>query len=282
MSTAREFIIKESPTELSSIRKKQTVYRIEKRVIWLLELQKSKFKTREASITQSDFEFYSQGLTTNSSNPNNYLNKNIPIRFKVSVNNELSDNVTTLQGKLTSSTTGVTITDDTVNFSTIAHNLTGWSTDEFEIQVDESVASGTNLEFQLTLNDGFVSGGPWVSSFSFPIHPTTNSTLTLVDNQGNYNGIAEPGENAIKIEPKINNVTGYTLRNVRGNLGTEQTFLNITSNNKPYNIIGNTPESIESNQTEVKPDLPFEFNYASTAEMRELNITLEFKELQLI
>ena len=51
MSTAREFIIKESPTELRSIRKKQTVYRIEKRVIWLLELQKSKFTTREALAT---------------------------------------------------------------------------------------------------------------------------------------------------------------------------------------------------------------------------------------
>ncbi len=48
MATARKFIIKESPSELVSLRKKQTVYRIEKRIIWLLELQKDKFKTREA------------------------------------------------------------------------------------------------------------------------------------------------------------------------------------------------------------------------------------------
>jgi len=48
MATARKFSITESPSELISLRKKQTLYRIEKRIIWLLELQKDKFKTREA------------------------------------------------------------------------------------------------------------------------------------------------------------------------------------------------------------------------------------------
>ena len=51
MATAREFPIKESPSELSSLRKKQTLYRIEKRVIWLLELQKGKFKSRKDLAT---------------------------------------------------------------------------------------------------------------------------------------------------------------------------------------------------------------------------------------
>lgn len=48
MATARKFPIKESASELTSLRKKQTMYRIEKRIIWLLELQKGKFKTRES------------------------------------------------------------------------------------------------------------------------------------------------------------------------------------------------------------------------------------------
>ena len=47
MATARKFSIKESPSELKTLRKKQTLYRIEKRIIWLIELQKGKFKTRE-------------------------------------------------------------------------------------------------------------------------------------------------------------------------------------------------------------------------------------------
>lgn len=48
MATARKFIIKESSSELTSLRKKQTQYRIEKRIIWLLELQKCRFNTRES------------------------------------------------------------------------------------------------------------------------------------------------------------------------------------------------------------------------------------------
>ena len=51
MATARKFTIKESASELISLRKKQTSYRIEKRIIWLLELQKNTFPTRESLAT---------------------------------------------------------------------------------------------------------------------------------------------------------------------------------------------------------------------------------------
>lgn len=51
MATARKFPIEESVSELIFLRKKQTLYRIEKRIIWLLELQKDHFKTRDALAT---------------------------------------------------------------------------------------------------------------------------------------------------------------------------------------------------------------------------------------
>lgn len=60
MSTARKFPIKESPSELLSLRKKQTQYRVEKRIIWLLELQKDKFKTREALAIYLDINLRTQ------------------------------------------------------------------------------------------------------------------------------------------------------------------------------------------------------------------------------
>ena len=60
MSTARKFPIKESPSELRSLRKKQTQYRIEKRIIWLLELQKGNFKTREALSIYLDINLRTQ------------------------------------------------------------------------------------------------------------------------------------------------------------------------------------------------------------------------------
>ena len=60
MSTARKFPIKESATELISLRKKQKLYRIEKRIIWLIELKKGKFKTREALASYLDINLRTQ------------------------------------------------------------------------------------------------------------------------------------------------------------------------------------------------------------------------------
>ncbi|MCF7569691.1 hypothetical protein L3X37_15195, partial [Sabulilitoribacter arenilitoris] len=47
MAKPQEFAIKESVAELVSLRKKQPNFRFEKRIIWLIELQGKKFKTRK-------------------------------------------------------------------------------------------------------------------------------------------------------------------------------------------------------------------------------------------
>jgi transposase len=60
MATARTFPIKERYSELINLRKKQTSYRIEKRVIWLIELQKKRFKTRESLATYLDINLRTQ------------------------------------------------------------------------------------------------------------------------------------------------------------------------------------------------------------------------------
>ena len=46
MAKAKEFTIKESISTLEKLRKEQTQFRIEKRIIWLIELQQKRFSTR--------------------------------------------------------------------------------------------------------------------------------------------------------------------------------------------------------------------------------------------
>jgi hypothetical protein len=226
-------------------------------------------------IGTNGVDFYNQNTTSNSLNPNNYLNKSIPIRFKVKVENELTQSVSTLSGTLTSTTTGVTITDNTVNFDNIASNTSGWSNDEFEIIVDESVASGTLLEFQLETQDQVISGGPWVSNFSFPIEPLVNGELIVVDSSGDNDNIVEPGE-TIKLFPKISNASTNTIANVNGNLSTEDPLSFIDSTNN-YNVISNTQTPIEPSDTDILPEFPFEFTYPSNEDFQELNFDLELQ-----
>ena len=46
MAKPKEFLIKEDVLTLKSLRNEQRVFRIEKRLIWLIELQDNRFKTR--------------------------------------------------------------------------------------------------------------------------------------------------------------------------------------------------------------------------------------------
>jgi len=152
------------------------------------------FTTRQNGVISNNIKFYSQ-VTPNPTNPQNYINTGLPIRFKAKVLNELSQNLSTLQGTLTCTTAGVTVTDGTVGFSNLGSGLSAWCNGEFEIIVDESVVAGTLLEFTMSCNDQIVGGGPWVSSFSFPIAPLENGLIVLLDaNNGDSDGIPEPGE----------------------------------------------------------------------------------------
>ena len=47
MAKPQEFPIKESASELNLLRKKQTSFKFEKRVIWLIEIQRKRFVTRK-------------------------------------------------------------------------------------------------------------------------------------------------------------------------------------------------------------------------------------------
>jgi transposase len=46
MAKVKEFTIKEDISTLKTLRKQQSIFRIEKRIIWLIELHQNRFKTR--------------------------------------------------------------------------------------------------------------------------------------------------------------------------------------------------------------------------------------------
>lgn len=235
--------------------------------------------------------FYSNnnvGIITNQSNVENYINSDLPIRFKVSVFNELSQNLPTLSGTITTSTNGVTITDNTASFNNIASGQSEWSTDEFEIIVDSTVPNGTLLEFELSTQDQIISGGPWLSSFSFPLAPLDNGIILLdddsnPDSNGDNDNIPEPGE-TIEILPTLNNVSNFIIHDVNGQLIAEQNFINVWDNvagvsgtvynTQDYNIISNQQEPINIGATNVLPRFDYVFDYPSNHPLQELNFNL--------
>lgn len=228
----------------------------------------------DLSVSISQFKFYNQ-VIPNYSNQENYINTGLPIRFKTKVFNELTQNLSTLQGTLTSSTPGVTITDGSVGFSNLGSGLSAWCNGEFEIVVDESVAAGTLLEFTLSCNDQIVGGGPWESVFSFPIAPLENGVIVLLDaNNGDGDGIPEPGE-TLELVPTLNNVSNNSLAMVNGVLSSEQSFIIITSDNWNYNLVSNVQTPIEPDDINIQPEYAYIYNYPGNSPFRELNFDLQ-------
>lgn len=234
------------------------------------------FETTSENVSFVKTDFYQQGITPNSNNPNNYLNQDLPIRFKVKVSNELAQSLSTLTGTITTTTPGVTITDNSVNFGNVSSGGSIWSNDEFEIMVDSSVPNGTLLEFQLSTDDQVVSGGPWLSSFSFPIAPLQNGNIVLVDQNGNNDGNPDPGEH-LKLFPKIDNNSNVTMAQVYGTLSSDDSFLNFTSDYQKYNWISNIHEPILPTDTDIMPEFPFELDYPASETLQELNFNLELQ-----
>ena len=247
----------------------------------------SVFTTRSEGVLFNELNFY-DNVTANTSNPNNYINTGVPIRFKTSVQNELAQNLATLSGTITCSTPGVTITDNNVNFNNLASGAIGWSSDEFEILVDNSVSAGTLLEFELTTNDEIATGDPWVSSFSFPVSPLENGIIVLdddnnPDSNGDNDDIPEPGE-TIEVLPTLNNISDFVIAEVQGTLSCEQDFINIWNgtngasgyvyNTWDYNLISNVQTPIDPGAVNVMPEFDYVFDYPVSNPLQELNFNM--------
>lgn len=259
------------------------------------------FRTRSKTIKYKNIGFYApQNVTPNESNPNNYINSQIPVRFKTSVLNELTQNLPALTSTLTSSTTGITIPDNTVVFSNITPGGTMWSSDEFEILINNTVAPGTIAEFELSSSDQIVSGGPWIDNFTIPICPLSIDANILVsddnnlDSKGNGNSIAEPGE-TIEILPKLSNLTALGFDYVSATIIAPNDYITVFDNiagatgtiekTRLYKYSGAGQETITANELAVTPNGFYVFTIDNDALIQELKfdfiITATYNGIEL-
>ncbi|MBI9066094.1 MAG: Ig-like domain-containing protein [Salinivirgaceae bacterium] len=268
----------------------------EKEYLWSINNEYSnvltdtgRFTTRGLSVILDNYGFYSDAnVSPNTENPSNYLHKELPIRFKISINNELTQNLATTTATLSCSTAGVTVNDNSVGFNNIISGSSGWSVDEFEIIADAAVTAGTLLEFEISIQDQIISGGPWVSTISFPIAPFENGIIVLdddanPDSNGDNDDIPEPGE-TLELLPTINNISAFSFAKVEGKLTCNQDFIDIWNgvnggsgyvyDHWKYNMLSNVQTTVDALQINILPAFDFVFDYPESAAMQELNFSL--------
>ncbi len=229
-----------------------------------------------APVAFTRIEFY-ENVTPNSNNPENLINKGRPVRFKLNIQNDLSSNILTGYGSISTENEYVTITDSEATYNNISSGASAWSVDEFEIIVDESMTSGTDISFDLTVEQELDPTGPWASTFSFPVEPLMVH-YTLMDDDGNpdsngdNDGVIEPGE-TIEIIPLLENLSASTLYDVEGRLTSiySDVWIWIWNNFEgasgtvydtyDYNVQNNSQQSINPGDNQIQPEVDFVFNY---------------------
>ncbi|MBL8028719.1 MAG: hypothetical protein JNL74_20005, partial [Fibrobacteres bacterium] len=223
------------------------------------------------------YELY-QNVNPNISNFANILMPGKPFRIKIRVLNKLAQNLLTLEGKLRTLNSFVKITDSIASFNNVASGQQGWSSDEFEITLNDSVPLSTTVTFILVMKDQLVAGSPWSSSFTIPITPFSIPQFLVdddnnPDSRGNNNKIIEPNENA-ELIPIVSNVSTNSFYGLYGRLFSLTPNIDIWNNKQGssemvydsarYNVVFGAHQNVSPNQNSITPEVDYVFSYNNT------------------
>jgi hypothetical protein len=180
------------------------------------------------AVKYNRIEFY-QNVTPSDENPANLIGPGRKVRFKLRIVNDFEENLPTLKAVLSSTNSKITITDNTATLNNVDKNAQIWTSDEFEIVIDDDMTGVGEISFTVTVSEQIINAGPWTSTFKIPI---PNIVATVIDDDpnpdsnGNDNDIAEPDE-TIEIIPLLANQSSSTLYNVFGTLWTNTSYIHI-------------------------------------------------------
>lgn len=123
--------------------------------------------------------------------------------FNVTFKNMGSAVATSLNATLSTSTSGITITDATESLGNLAAGATITRNNAFGISIANNVQNGTTAEFSILMQSGI---NTWTHYFTCEINAPSLSlgTYTILDPTGNNNGRLDPGETVTITMPILN------------------------------------------------------------------------------
>ncbi len=136
-------------------------------------------------------------INDSAGNNNQRADNGESLKLNVKLTNLTSFNTGGVVAILSTADTSVVITDSTENISTFNGYDTLDLSNAFTLDVKNGVKDGHNVKFRITISD--TSGTQWISQFYMQLYaPELHITgMSIDDNLGNGNGIAEAGETII-------------------------------------------------------------------------------------
>ncbi len=199
--------------------------------------QQSRFVAQHSYVIDDD------GSGGSSGNGNGVLNPSETIELPVEVKNFGSQTVTGLTGTLTCNDPYVTIIDGNESFPDLAPGATGWSQEDFDIQIAPGTPHGHVIMLGLDVASGTSS---WHSVIEIPVVAPSFSyygeTLYGLGTQ------VDPGESG-QISVVIYNAGGETASGITGTLSARSQWLSVTDPNGAWSNIGPGSQGENTNNT---------------------------------
>lgn len=227
-------------------------------------------------IAFKEFDLYEE-CAFSENNPLNVFAKDIPIRLKIKIRNNLSQNLLSASGTLSTDSPYISLSNNSSSYNNILVNNEEWSSNEFEFSISNDAPDEFIVDFTLQVNDQLVTGGPWTCEFSLPIVlDPFEIGLVLIDDdsnpdsQGDNDDIIEANEK-VEIIPLLNNVSDNEFDDIEGELISSITEIEIWDfvsgasgvvyDHYPYNVISGDQEPVVAHQNNIMPEQDFVLSY---------------------
>jgi ligand-binding sensor domain-containing protein len=216
-------------------------------------------------------------MTMGSSNPENFVNPGMKVRFKMECFNYKSSGLSIVSGlcKVRTYDPSLVLTDSTSGLNNVGWNQAAWSTDEFEVSVPSSAQFGHVYYVDFVViengNEYFTYNVP-IPIAPLALHSRTVDDDGNPDSQGNGNGLCDPGE-IVESFPTLDNVSTMAASTNRGIYENYYGYPDISVWNNHTGISGNVvnecywnycfgaPQVINPGDTCMGPEFDFVFNY---------------------
>ncbi|MCF7793339.1 MAG: choice-of-anchor D domain-containing protein [Candidatus Cloacimonetes bacterium] len=205
---------------------------------------------------------------TSAGNDNDIINPGETIELNVGLKNYGTQSVSDVTATLSSDNDFITITDDEETYGSIAAGNMNFASDDFDFEVAENVLGGTEIQFDVTIEDG--SSNQWEDHIFLAVEGANLyvSAYQIDDS----NGILDPG-NTAEVIVTLFNTGSVAISGLQGMLSCDHNYITLEDSLANFETIQAGQEGDnDADRFEITLDLhaiagsqiPFDINLTNT------------------
>lgn len=173
------------------------------------------------------------GNAPSNGNGDGVLNSSEVVELTIPIHNYGTSSASGITGTLSANSDNVTVTVSTITYGGLDSNETYYPTDQFVVELDNSVVEGQDVEFRLILADDNNNSWEGILTYNTAGSYLDVVSVTVIDGG---DGVLDPGETA-QLQFSLSNSGSVNATNVMAFLNTNLPALEITDESSVWGTI---------------------------------------------